>query len=168
MAELGVRPGPDGIRALQTRLAKLEADGFGENVDAVAIREILADPERHLTAKAAKAVDELRDLQIERAALDPELPEATELMSRLASQAEHLGRQARPQRRASSCVTSTRSRRRRASRGWRTWRVTWCAPSRRTGRRSRRSWPAASKCRQRGPSATCRPPSGALPWLGLR
>jgi hypothetical protein len=91
MAELGVRPGPAGIRALQTRLAKLEADGFGENVDAVAIREILSDPERHLTAKAAKAVDELRDLQIERAALDPELPAATELMSRLASQAEHLG-----------------------------------------------------------------------------
>jgi hypothetical protein len=91
MAELGVRPGPAGIRALQTRLAKLEADGFGENVDAVAIREILSDPERHLTPKVAKAVDELRDLQIERAALDPELPEATELMSRLASQAEHLG-----------------------------------------------------------------------------
>jgi hypothetical protein len=38
MAELGVRSGPDGVRALRQRLAKLESDGFGENTDAVAIR----------------------------------------------------------------------------------------------------------------------------------
>jgi hypothetical protein len=58
MYALGVRGGPDGIRALERRLSQLDSD----SPDAEAIRTILADPEAHLTERAGEVADELTAL----------------------------------------------------------------------------------------------------------
>jgi hypothetical protein len=87
MYALGVRGGPDGIRALERRLAQLDAD----SPDAEAIRTILADPEAHLTARAGEVADELTALQVKAASRDPRLPVATEQLRRLGEQARLLG-----------------------------------------------------------------------------
>jgi hypothetical protein len=87
MARLGVRANADGIRALELRLSQIPAD----SPDAVAIRAVLADPEKHLTPEAGEIVDELVAIQVPEAQRDPRLPKATEEIRRLGEQARLLG-----------------------------------------------------------------------------
>jgi hypothetical protein len=87
MARLGVRADADGIAALELRLSQIPAD----SPDAAAIRAVLADPDKYLTAKAGAVVDELRDIQVPEAQQDPRLPKATEEIRRLGEQARLLG-----------------------------------------------------------------------------
>jgi hypothetical protein len=87
MARLGVRADANGIAALELRLGQIPAD----SPDAAAIRAVLADPDKHLTAKAGKVVDELVAIQVPEAQADPRLPKATEEIRRLGEQARLLG-----------------------------------------------------------------------------
>jgi hypothetical protein len=91
MAELGVRANEAGVLALRRRLGELEEADFGDSPDAQAIRQILADPEAHITPKAGEIMDELVEIQKSTAAKDPRLPTATELLRRLGPQARLLG-----------------------------------------------------------------------------
>lgn len=96
MGELGVRAGPQGIRALENRLARLEADGHGDSADAAAIREILANPGLHVTPRAGRIIDELREIQLRESGRDPRLVPEQEIIRRLTPQADLLSEGRRP------------------------------------------------------------------------